>query len=211
MAEAQNRTLQLLLALGFPMAMGIAVLSGELVQFFTQENFGSYGPAVTVLAILAWFLPFSFANGLLQYALIAVNRQAAITRAFLIGALFNLATNLVAIPVAAVALGRPDWALYAAAVITVLSELVLYLVFRPLLAAEGLAPTLLRISWRPLLAALAMGAAMLGLKLLVPGWPGALLATLGAPLVYGALLWGLGGIGAEERALALRVLGRAPR
>ncbi len=55
-----------------------------------------------------------------------------------------------------------------------------------------------------------MGAAMLGLKLLVAGWPGALLAALVAPPVYAAALWAIGGIGAEERALALRILGRAP-
>jgi len=210
MVLAQNRTLQILLALAFPLAMGIAALSAELVQFFTRSKFADYGPSVGVLAILAWFLPLSFANGLLQYALIAVNRQAAITRAFLVGASFNLAANLVAVPVASLVLGRPEWGLYAAAVITVLSELVLFLVFRPLLRAEGLTPPLLRLSWRPALAALAMGAAMLGLKLLVAGWPGALLAALVAPPVYAAALWAIGGIGAEERALALRILGRAP-
>ena len=209
-ALAQNRTLQILLALAFPLAMGISLLSSELLQLFTRAKFSEYGPSVTVLAILAWFLPLSFANGLLQYALIAVNRQAAITRAFLIGAAFNLAANLVAVPVASLVLGRPEWGLYAAAVITVLSELVLFMVFRPLLRAEGLTPPLLRLSWRPALAALAMGAAMLGVKLLVAGWPGAILAALVAPLVYAAALWAIGGIGAEERALALRILGRAP-
>jgi hypothetical protein len=64
-------------------------------------------------------------------------------------------------------------------------------------------------SWRPALACLAMGAAMLALKLAIPGWPGALAAALAAPLVYGAALWGVGGVGAEERALALRILGRS--
>lgn len=211
MAAAQQRTLALLMMLAFPVAMGLSALAPELVQFFTRDEFPSYGPSIQVLAILAWFLPLSFANGLLQYALIAVDRQAAITRAFLIGAAFNFTANVVAIGVASVVLGRPEWGLYAAAVITILSEVVLYLVFLPLLRGEGLAPSLARMSWRPALAAVAMGAVMLGVKLIVPGWPGAALAALVAPPVYAAVLWAVGGIGADERALALRIIGRSPQ
>ncbi|NTU85114.1 MAG: oligosaccharide flippase family protein [Chloroflexales bacterium] len=209
-AAAQNRTLQILLALAFPLAMGLSVLAYDLIRLFTRSQFQDYQPSVPVLAILAWFLPLSFANGLLQYALIALDRQRAITRAFVIGAAFNLVANLIVVPAATLALGRPDWALYAAAGITILSELVLYLVFRPLLRSEGMPPPLLALSWRPALAALAMGAAMIGLKALAPDWPGSVAAALTAPLVYGGALWALGGFGAEERALALRILGRAP-
>lgn len=209
MLGAQRRTLQLLLALGFPLAVGISVLARDLVQIFTRAEFGAYQPSIPALAILAWFLPLSFANGLLQYVLIAVNRQTAITRAFLIGAAFNLVANLVAIPLASMALGRPEWGLYAAATITIISELVLYLVFSPLLRSEGLRPGLSGLSWRPFLAALAMGAAMIGLKLIVRDWPGSLAAALTAPIFYGGALWALGGLGVEERALARRILGRA--
>lgn len=209
-AAAQNRTLQILLALAFPMAMGLSVLAPDLVRLFTRSNFADFQAAIPSLTILAWFLPLSFANGLLQYALIALDRQSAITRAFLIGAAFNLAANLLAVPVASAVLGRPVWALYAAAIITILSELVLYLVFRPLLRSEGLTPPLLALSWRPALAALAMGAAMLGVQALLPDWPGSIAAALVAPAVYGLALLAAGGIGAEERALAMRILGRAP-
>lgn len=218
LAVAQNRTLKILLLLAFPLAMGISVLAHDLIQLFTRAQFADYQPSITVLAILAWFLPLSFVNGLLQYVLIAINRQAAITRAFVIGAVFNIATNLVAMAIATRVFNAPTWGLYAAAAITILSELVLYLVFLPLLHAEGLAPPLLAMLWRPALAALAMGAAMLALGTIVPdwsggplpGWPGSLAAALGAPLVYGAALWALGGIGAEERALVRRIIGRAP-
>jgi hypothetical protein len=132
-----------------------------------------------------------------------------ITRAFLIGAAFNLTMNLIFVPIMAIGLGRPEWALFAAAVITILSEGVLYLVFRPLLNAEGLGPSLIRMFGKPTLAALAMGAVMIGIKWLFPAWPGAIAAALLAPLVYGATLWAVGGIGAEERALASRILGRS--
>lgn len=198
--KAQNRTLQLLLLLACPIAMGITVLASDLVAFFTRSNAADYLPiSAEVLAILAWFLPLSFVNGLLQYVLIAVNRQYAITRAFIIGALFNLSANLLLIP---------HFELYAAASITILSELVLLLVFWPVLQQEGLKPPLLRLSWRPLVAAGAMGAAMWLAYTLAEPLPGWLIAGLVAPPVYAGVLWLIGGLGREEWALVQRVLGR---
>lgn len=207
-ASAMRRTLQLLLILAFPLAMGITLLAYDLVRFFTRSQFGDYQYAVIALAILAWFLPLSFANGLLQYALIALDRQTAITRAFIIGAIFNLGANMVAIPSATIWFGQPAWALYAAAGITILSEVVLYLIFKPLLTSEGCPPEVLRFSWRPGLACLIMGLGMAGLQRLIGDWPGSLVAALSAPVVYGIALWAAGGIGADERALVLRILGK---
>ncbi len=208
LADAQRRTLQVLMLIAFPLAMGMCALSSDLVWIFARRNFAAYLPSVTVLAILAWFLPLSFANGLLQYVLIAVNRQAAITRAFLIGAAFNLAANLLAIPAATLLLGRPEWGLYAAAAITILSEFVLYMVFRPLLVSEGLAPGVARLAWRPLLAALAMGAAMLALRWALGAPSGSAAAIVVAAPSYVLALWLLGGVENEELALVRRMMGR---
>lgn len=202
LAEAQNRTLQVLLLLAFPIAMGMTMLAPDLIRFFTRANAEQYLPiAAQVLAMLAWFLPLSFANGLLQYVLIAINQQRSITKAFVIGAAFNLSANLWLIPI---------FGLYAASVITILSEVVLYLVFLPLLRREGLHPPLFSLSWRPALAALLMGAVMWAVLQSAAGlsWLAPILAGLAAIPVYAAALWALGGIGAEERALALRILGR---
>ena len=82
------------------------------------------------------------------------------------------------------------------------------MVFRPLLAGESLAPGVAGLAWRPLLASLAMGAAMLALR-----WPlgaplGSAAAIIVAPPVYALALWLIGGVGAEERALVQRILGR---
>jgi O-antigen/teichoic acid export membrane protein len=198
LAQAQNRTLQALLLVAFPIAMGMSVLATPLVLLINGRNAAQYLPiSAQVLAILAWFLPLSFANGLLQYVLIAVNRQRAITRAFAIGAAFNLAANLLLVP---------WYGLYAASAITILSEVVLFAVFRPLLRGEGLDPPLLALAWRPALATVLMGGAMLACYDLGP--PG-LASALVAPPVYLAALWALGAYGAEERALVRRVLGRA--
>ncbi|MDQ2997419.1 MAG: polysaccharide biosynthesis C-terminal domain-containing protein, partial [Chloroflexota bacterium] len=210
LALAQNRTLQVLLLLAFPISIGLTLLAPDLVLLFSRGNAGDYRPvSANVLAILAWFLPLSFANGLLQYVLIAVNQQRAITRAFVVGAVFNLVANLVAVPWFSRYLLLPDWSLYAAAVITLLSEIVLFLVFLPILRREQLAPPLLALAWRPAVAAMLMGAAMLAIRSFDSHllWL-ALVAVIVALPVYLAALWLLGTFGVEERALMRRVLGR---
>ncbi len=195
LAQAQNRTLQVLLLLAFPIAMGMCVLAPDLIAFLTRSNAADYLPiSAHVLALLAWFLPFSFINGLLQYVLIAINQQWVITRAFFVGALFNLLVNLLTIP----------WfGLYAASIVTILSELVLFAVFLPVLRREGLPPPLFALSWRPVLAMLVMGGAML--LVLPTGW---LFAALVALPVYGGVLWLLGAFGPQEIELIQRVFKR---
>jgi len=210
LALAQNRTLQVLLLLAFPISIGLMLLAPDLVRLFARRNASDYLPvSAHALAILAWFLPLSFANGLLQYVLIAVNQQRAITRAFVVGAAFNLLANLLLVPLFSRYLMLPEWSLYAASAVTLLSEIVLLLVFWPILRRERLSPPLLVLSWRPAAASLVMGAVMLAIR----GFDAdasllALIAVIAAPPVYLVALWLLGAFGAEERALMRRVLGR---
>lgn len=190
--RAQNLTLKVLLLLAFPVAVALSVLSTPLVLLVNGAQAAQYLPiSAHVLAILAWFLPLSFVNGLLQYVLIALNRQQLITRAFLIGAAFNLITNLLLIP---------HYGLYAASVVTILSEIVLLLVFLPILRREGIMPPLIQIAWRPALAAAVMAGVML--FAMQSHW---LIALLAGPLSYAATLWLSGALGAEERALIRRL------
>lgn len=192
LAQAQNRTLQVLVLLACPIAMGMCILAPDLIKLITRSNAAEYLPiSAHVLAILTWFLPLSFINGLVQYVLIAINQQWVITRAFVIGAVFNLVTNLLFIP---------WYGLYAASVITILSEIILFAVFAPLLQREQLMPPLFSLTWRPIAATLAMGAAM---TLAAPiGWGTQVVIALP---VYGSVLWLLGTFGAEERELIRRI------
>lgn len=201
LAHAQNTTLGMLLLVALPLAMGMSVLARDLIGLIagTEQALAAQALATQVLAIQAWFLPLSFVNGLLQYVLIAINRQTSITRAFAIGAVFNIVVNCLTIPLVGA------YALHAAAITTILSELVLLAVFWPVLRAERLAPPLVKLAWRPLAATLAMGMAML-LVHPIGGW---LMAGLVAPPTYAGVFWLVGGIGPEERALVRRVLGRA--
>jgi O-antigen/teichoic acid export membrane protein len=196
--RSYRHVLYVLLLAAFPISVGTTVLAADLVRFFA-ENAQYQGISDVALAILIWFLPLSYINGLMQYVMIALDQQASITRSFMIMAAFNFLANLLFIPL---------FGLYAASLITVLSEVVLYITFLPVLRREEAAPPLLRLSWRPMAAALVMGLAML---LVYPlggdfGW---LVATVVAPLAYGIALWVVGAFGPEERALVRRVLGRS--
>ncbi|MEN9937120.1 MAG: hypothetical protein RLZZ387_3699 [Chloroflexota bacterium] len=196
--RASTRAVGLLQLLAWPATVGITLLAPELILLVGGR---AYLPdAALALAVLIWYLPLAYASGVAQYVLIAVRRQGTITRAFAAAATFNLALNLLLIP---------RYGYLAAAAVTVATEVALIVPFLAALRAEGVALKLPRLVWRPATAALMMGAVMLATRALVPG--GAWLAALAAAPAYLAALWALGGIGAEERALARRVLGRGVR
>ncbi len=197
--RAYRRTLQVLLLAAFPIAVVTTMLASDMVILFVgRRGAAQYlGVSDWALAILIWFLPLSYVNGLTQYIMIALDRQAAITRSFAVMAAFNFVANLILIAL------FPAYGIYIASVLTVLSEVVLYATFLPLLRQEDAEPPLAALSWRPAVAALLMGAAMWAIYPLGP-----LAAAAVAPLAYGAALWALGAFGAEERALVRRVFGR---
>ncbi len=190
-----QRTLQVLLIAAFPITVATTILATDLVYFVVGGRAASsfVGASDVALAILIWFLPLSYLNGLTQYALIALNRQGWITRSFMVMAVFNAAGNLLLIP---------HFGMYAASVLTVLSEIVLFAMFLPVLRRESAGPPLWRLAWRPVLAASFMGMVMVAIHAF-----GAMLSLAGGILVYAGLLYLLGAFGAEERALVRRVIG----
>jgi O-antigen/teichoic acid export membrane protein len=198
LVRAYHHALSLLQIVAWPITVAVAVLAGELIGLLGGRE---YLPgAALALAILIWFLPLSYANGVTQYVLISLQRQSSITVSFAIAAIFNLVANLLLIP---------RYGYFAAAAITVATEVVILLPFLRTLRQENILPPLLALSWRPAIAALLMGAAMLAIRRFDPQAPLlALAAAVAAPPVYLAALWLLGAFGVEERALMRRVLGR---
>jgi O-antigen/teichoic acid export membrane protein len=199
LGRAYRQALALLQLIAWPVAVAFSILARELILLLGGQEF--LPGAAWALAILIWFLPLSYANGVTQYVIIALRRQRQITVAFGIAAVFNLVTNL---------LLTPRWSYLAAAALTVATEVVILVPFLRILRAEQIELSLPALAWRPVAAALLMGAAMLALYPLGGDSPWlrvALAALVGAP-VYIAALWLLGAFGAAERALARRVLGR---
>jgi len=202
-APIYNLALKLLLTLALPICVIATILAPELIGILAGNTYLPDGG--TALRILIWLLPFSYVNGLVQYVLIAAGQQRALTPAFAATFAFNLIANL---------LFTPRYGYPAAAVITIASELVLIVPFLTLVRRRvGPLPTLGIIA-RPLGAtavmAVAAFAATSGFANLGAGPFTPWLAALISGIVYLACLLASGGIGQNERRLALRLLGRAP-
>ncbi|MCB9138860.1 MAG: oligosaccharide flippase family protein [Caldilineaceae bacterium] len=120
-------SVRLLLILSLPVAVTITFLATPLVwlvggaQYIdvptTMTLFGRtitfMGGSDLALRLIIWSIPIGFVNSVTQYVLISADQQRFLTKAFLIGVIFNVAGNLLLIPVAGYA---------GAAVITILSE-----------------------------------------------------------------------------------------
>ncbi len=184
-------SLRALLLVAMPLTVGITLLADRIVPLFFGQDYAEAGPA---LMILIWFLPFSFINSLTQYVLIAVNRQRFLTLAFLLGAVFNVGANLAVIPV---------FSYRGAAVVTVVSEMVLMLPFMYAIWKHVGAVPFFQISWRPVLASGVMGLVVWWLRPLDMVAP----VVLGA-MVYAAALLALRTFNDDDRALVLGLLGR---
>ncbi len=153
-----------------------------LVTFFATPLIGILGGAeylpgaAIALQILIWSIPIGFTNSVTQYVLIAVNQQHFLTRAFVIGVVFNVAANLILIP---------RFGLYAAAAVTGLSELALCLPFMfSVYRHVGRLPWG-KIAGHPLLAGLGMAGALAGAQGL--HWPSLVSAALGV-VAYSLIL-----------------------
>ena len=184
LARLSETGLKVLLILAFPIAVGTTLLAEPIIVVLAGP--GYLPESARALQVLIWYLPISFVNGLLQYVLIAVDRQRTLSVAFAVGVVFNVAANLLLIP---------TYGYLAAAVVTVASEVVLLAPFLWVALREVGSLAVLGVAWRPALAALAMGVPV---WLLADwSWP---LAVVAGALVYGAGLLALRAVGAEERA-----------
>jgi O-antigen/teichoic acid export membrane protein len=192
--RAYTLAVKMLLILAIPLAVGIALLAEELVLLVGGDQY--LPQSAIALQLLIWFLPFSYVNSVTHYVLIALNRQKYLTGCFVVGASFNLVANAILIP---------RYGYQGAAVVTVLSELVLLGPFLwDVRQRLGTLPSV-GLVWRPLVGAIAMAGAIVVLRPIHP-----LMAVGAAPLVYGAVLLGLGTFDQDDREIARRLLGRKP-
>jgi O-antigen/teichoic acid export membrane protein len=191
LGQASETGLKVLLALAFPIAVGTTLLAEPII--FLLAGPGYLPESARALQILIWYLPVSFLNGLLQYVLIAVNRQRTLTVAFAVGVVFNVAANLALIP---------TYGYLAAALVTVVSELVLLVPFLTVARREIGSLAVVGVAWRPAAAAAVMAIPVW----LVAPWSTPLAVVAGV-LGYVGALHALRAVTAEEHA-TLRALVR---
>jgi O-antigen/teichoic acid export membrane protein len=193
LGRAYSYLVRLLLLLALPLATGIGMLAPWCIAFLGGIAYVPHG--APALALLIWYLPLSYVNGVTQYVLIALDRPRTITFSFAVAAVFNFVFNLVFVP---------RYGIQAAAIATVASEVVLYVPLWWVLRTELALVPLWRVVWRPALAALGMAVGMLlGLRLHL------LLGLALGLIVFWAGLLAVGAVHEEDRRLARRVLRRA--
>jgi len=166
--------IKLLVMVSLPLAVFFTVSAEFLTEVLAGPQFLPEG--AIALQLMIWSIPIGWMNSLTQYALIALDLQRMITRAFIIGVSFNLIANLIFIP---------QYGFQAAAITTIFSELALLIPFAILMQRSIGKIDWLDLVWRPLVATGAMVAVV------VPGWALAPLAALAvAVAVYlGVLVW----------------------
>jgi O-antigen/teichoic acid export membrane protein len=184
---ALERAVMFGLKLLFGLAVPVAVVFTFLAYFLTEVLGGREFLPDSAIAtqLMIWSIPVGWLNSLMQYVLIALDLQRRITRAFVVAVSFNIITNLIFVPA---------YGYQAAAVTTILSELVLLVPFALLLRRAGLRLRWLTIVRGPLLA----GAVMVVVMALL--WPAApLLALAVGGAVYLLVWWAARPFTADER------------
>jgi O-antigen/teichoic acid export membrane protein len=176
-------------------ALPIAVMTTFLAPLLVLILGGqSYLPnAAIALQIMIWSIPFGWINSIVNYILIALGQQSKLTRAFVIGLTFNISANLILIP---------RFSFVAAAVVTILSELVEGLVFMFYLERSLGSIQWIRLLWRLFVAA----GAMFALMGLTWAWHPIAGVVVG-PIVYVGMLVLLKAIGPEEKRVLNRLRG----
>ena len=205
-------SLRLLTMISLPVAMAVTFLARPLVFIVggaeyldvpgVFDIFGRQipymGGADLAFQVIIWSIPIGFVNSVTQYVLIAVNQQHYLTRAFVLGVVFNVVGNLLLIP----RLGY-----VGAALATIFSEFsLLFPFYYSVRRHVGVVPWL-RIFAPPLLSATLMG---LSIYALVAAGINAWLAVGAGSAVYLAGLLLTGALAGEDMAAVLRALPIGP-
>lgn len=143
--KSYERAIRYLMLTALPIAFGIWALAGQIVPFiFTAD----YSPSIPALKIVIWVVPLMFASEFLGYVVLISGKEVKAARAVLVSAGVNIIVNLLLVP---------RFGLFAAAVMTVATEVVLVSqygwVLRDLLRKMNWHESL----FRPFVAALIMG------------------------------------------------------
>jgi O-antigen/teichoic acid export membrane protein len=183
-------SIKLMLLVSFPLAATTTLLAPIMIGVLGGREFLPQG--AIALQLVIWSIPIGWMNSVTNYVLIALGREKRLTWAFIIGVVFNLVANLIFLPL---------FSFVAAAVITILSEIVLILLFAAFLRPAMPGVGWLKILKRPLaVTAIMLWAMVLGSQV---HWLLGLVLGLG---VYPVGLWLLRVIGPEERGVLTSIL-----
>jgi O-antigen/teichoic acid export membrane protein len=179
-----------MLLVSFPLAAVTTLAAPLLIGILGGEAFLPHG--AVALQLVIWSIPIGWMNSVTNYVLIALGVEKRLTNAFIAGVAFNVITNLFFLP---------RYSYVAAAITTILSEIILLILF-----AHYLRPVMPNVRWlklllRPLAAtSLMLGAMVLGSQIHL------IVGLVAGILVYPAGLWLLRVFGEEEKAILRSLL-----
>jgi O-antigen/teichoic acid export membrane protein len=107
-----QKSFKYLTLLSLPVAVGMTLLAQPIILLIYKSSFL---PSVLVLQILIWTVPITFLNYIFGSILPAMNRQNTLLKITFISMVFNIALNLLVIP---------TYSYVGAAVVTVLTEVI---------------------------------------------------------------------------------------
>ncbi len=214
-----NRSVKYMMALAFPLAIGIAVMADWFIPLFYGEDFAAAIPVLQFLAII--FVPI-FLNEILWRILIVRDEQHLALNTQIAGVIVKVGVSLLLVPL---------WS-YMGTVYSLLASQVIYTAMHIFFVQRRNKPIpFINLSWRFALAALVMGfcarwltvqsravvagillqfdaATLPGLVSLLVGLAGMAVVALIACVIYGVLLYLLRAFTAEELDLFRSLLRR---
>ena len=186
LTNAYQLALKLLLQIGIPLAVGVALLSEPIVAVVGGRDY--LPESAIALSILICYLPLSYANGLTQYVLIAAGKHRLLTAAFAGALIFIVAANLLLIP---------RFSYIGAAWVTVGSEIALMIPFWMIVSKITPGVSLLEEARAPVFASALMAPVVWWLRDAIHP----LAAIAAGVAIYPLALWALGGITQQQRRL----------
>jgi O-antigen/teichoic acid export membrane protein len=190
LVRAYILSVKMLVMVALPVAVGTTFIAKELILVLAGS---AYLPQSGIaLQLLIWYMPIGFINSVTQYVLIAIQQQSFLTKAFVLGAVFNIFTNVLLIP---------HYGYMAAAAVTALSEVVLFIPFYYCVRKNLTSVPWLDVFWRPGTAAVAMALVMWLLR-----GKTVLLTIPVAAVVYVTMLVVLGTFRQPDVALVMQLL-----
>ncbi|MGB1249240.1 MAG: oligosaccharide flippase family protein [Candidatus Promineifilaceae bacterium] len=181
---------KLLVLVALPLAAVITLLADLMIGVVGGEAFLPHG-AVS-LRLVIWSIPIGWINSVTNYMIVSLGLEKRLTRGFIVGVLFNTIGNLIFIPM---------FSYVAAAITTILSELILLIMFNHYLRQRMPEVQWFKLLWRPLaITVIMVGVMLLGAQLNM--WLGLLVGVL----AYLVGLWGFGVFGEEERHILSQIL-----
>ena len=164
------KSIKYMIILGLPIAAGVTILSQDIILLLYQSAFSG---SVVALQILIWTVPLLLLTTSFGIILISMNKQVLAIRLTFIYMVFNIGVNLVVIP---------QFSYLGAAVVTVLTELVNFIMLFYYLSKFICKVPLHKLIWKPAIATIIMSLFMISVHLNI------FIMVLLATAIYFALL-----------------------